>query len=247
MNENQFPQDDPIYYFKSNIVENEDRNFDSIFLGCPTRGQTPFVVGFGILLGIYFILTFFITNIVLSPLIVEGESMYPTLNQEYTITGNKYATDVVYLWRTQNVKYKDIVVFDASSYIDSNTTTYYIKRVVAVAGDTIKFVETSSTTKGQKTYSLVINEQTLIEDYINEPMCYRSTATTPKFITEGKTLTVPKGHIFVMGDNRNNSRDSRDLGFISTTHILGRVLIHIPHGKTSIHGIVKSIKEDYLF
>lgn len=247
MDENQLIEDDPIDYFKSNILNKEDTSFNTIFLGCPTPTKTPFLILFSMFLGIYFVFSIFFTNILLLPMSVEGASMYPTLNEEYTVTGNKYANDVVYLWRTCNVEYKDIVVFDASTYTNTPSQVYYIKRVIATAGDKLQFRRIETANESILAYILIKNGETLNETYINTTMQYTSLGVTPKIVLEETEFIIPEGHVFVMGDNRNNSKDSREFGTISLEHIVGKVIIHLPYGQTIFHGISKSIKENYLF
>ena len=247
MDKNRLPEDSAINYLKSNIVIEENPTFNSIFWGFPKSSKSPLLVLFGIFLGIYFVFTLFISNIVLLPMTVEGASMYPTLNEEYTVTGNKYATDVVYLYKTQSVYNFDIVVFDATNYTGSSTSIYYIKRVIAKAGDSLQFKKIENQNSTTANYSVYLNNQLLIEDYILEPIRYYSNNQTPQFILNEETIKIPDGFIFVMGDNRNNSRDSRELGLISTDDVIGKVAVHIQYGKTIIHGIFQSIKEDYIF
>lgn len=82
----------------------------------------------------------------------------------------------------------------------------FIKRVIATAGDTIEI-------KDGRVY---VNDQLLREDYILE-----------KTRTEYPKVTIPEGTIFVMGDNRNNSEDSRfpDVGFVPLNLVKGEAVL----------------------
>jgi signal peptidase I len=98
----------------------------------------------------------------------------------------------------------DIIVFRNTEGPREN----YIKRVIGVAGDQVEI----------KDGFVYINENPLDEPYIIEPF-YDSFAET----------TVPPGSVFVLGDNRNHSRDSRNpyVGFISYDNIIGKARLRI--------------------
>ena len=131
---------------------------------------------------------------------VDGDSMLPNLHdQERLITTNLFYTP----------EKGDIVV------IDKNTSygKPLVKRVIATEGDRI-FIDYS-------TGDVFVNDEKLSEDYILEKIDVQD--------TENLEITVTKGFVFVMGDNRNNSTDSRDadVGLINTKYILGRAVLRI--------------------
>ena len=94
-----------------------------------------------------------------------------------------------------------IAIFDRSS----REHNVWVKRVIGKGGDTLAFKEGHVWRNGEK----------LEEPYINEPM---------EFSMDG-SYTVPEGTVFVMGDNRNHSSDSRFIGPVPVDHVLGKVAI----------------------
>jgi len=131
---------------------------------------------------------------------VDGSSMMKTLhNNDRVIMSNLFYTP----------KQDDIIVFQTST--DSFGGTPLVKRVIAVAGQTIDIDFQSG--------DVYVNGVVKYEPYINEPTHSRINFVGP--------ITVPEGYVFVMGDNRNHSSDSRDarVGLVDTRYILGRVLL----------------------
>lgn len=138
---------------------------------------------------------------VFSAYIVDGESMLPNLHTGERIIINK----MVYQWKTP-VR-NDIIVMDSAEHIA------YVKRVIALPGETVEV-------KGDTVW---INDQPIAQPYLEVPVQQAQrrgeTYNTNDFV---KTV-VPAGHVFVMGDNRPYSYDSRSFGFVSLTQIVGRV------------------------
>ena len=130
---------------------------------------------------------------------VYGTSMLPTYHE-----GNIVLVDKVF-YKHNEPKRNDIVVVD---YKDANMKeTFIIKRVVGIGGDHIEI----------KDNQLYLNGELLQEDYINGAMIN----------SEDMVVDVPEGKVFVMGDNRNNSLDSRKLGYFDFDEdVIGRVFLH---------------------
>ena len=140
---------------------------------------------------------------------IDGRSMVPTLQDaDRVVISNLFYTP----------KTGDIVVLDTSEdTIFFNGRQYskpLIKRVIATGGQTVEV--TPSENGIQKVY---VDGVELNEDYINFQTVTHSSGQTK--------LVVPKGYVFVMGDNRGESLDSRSFGCISVNAIVGRALFRI--------------------
>ena len=140
---------------------------------------------------------FFITYFFFRPFQVSGNSMYSNYkDKEYIIT------NLISL-RFSNPTHGDVIVFKSPS--DQNKD--FIKRIIAIQGDEI-FIENG------KVY---LNGNLLKEEYLDPGMQTFGGA----FLQEGVNKTVPNGYFFVMGDNRNDSSDSRTWGFVNRKNIKG--------------------------
>ncbi len=131
---------------------------------------------------------------------VSGSSMVPTLqNGNYLIVSRLF----------YEPKPGDIVVLTKKAFLDDSI----VKRVIAVEGQEV-YIDFNAGT-------LYIDGVLQEETYVNTP--------TNRYEGVDFPQTVPEGCIFVLGDNRNGSSDSRDpdLGMIDKSLILGRVLIRI--------------------
>lgn len=140
---------------------------------------------------------------------VEGRSMYPTLvnHDQMLLLSN--------IWYSSPQR-GDIVVARIPEFSDEPI----VKRVIALEGDTVDIDFVSGT--------VYVNGQALEEPYIFSP-------TYNDFGADGITypLTVDKGHVFLMGDNRNDSYDSRycGIGQVDERCILGKVFFLTVPGK----------------
>lgn len=203
---------------------------------------------------VYFVFSIFVGYILLTPLAVEGYSMYPTLNASAKGISGSENTDIVYIKRTQTFERNDIVVFDATGLMNEEwDNKNFIKRVIAMPGDEIQFVALSKPNILNKFYvafKVFINGIEIDEsEYSSEMMMATNVEKSPMYsdLVSGKTITVPADSIFVMGDNRGGSTDSREFGFVKIESVVGVVKIHVANGDNIIHSLIHSMKENYLF
>lgn len=139
---------------------------------------------------------------------IPSESMEPTLNR-----GDRLLVDKV-SYRFGDVQRGDIVVFDSPQGRLVGTDEPLIKRVVGLEGETIDL------SKG----IVAINGDYLREHYLAPSTLTFSQGPIPGCVDGGSPIscTVAEGHIFVLGDNRLASRDSRFFGPVETKTIIGR-------------------------
>ena len=127
---------------------------------------------------------------------VQGESMLPTLNDHDRLIVNK----LVYLWNAP--QYGDVVMH----YSPDDPSKTFVKRIVAVEGDTIR-----------SDAGRIYRNEVLIDDtYI--PSHYRMSDTWGPVV-------VKRGYYFVLGDHRNNSSDSRAWGEVPKKYVIGKIQI----------------------
>jgi signal peptidase I len=124
---------------------------------------------------------------------VDGESMYPTLNDHDYVLLNKVS------YKIGEPKRFDIIMFTLPD------NSVLIKRVIGLPGEILEY----------KNNHLYVNGRIVKESFLKEE--------TEDF----ETMSIPDGEIFVMGDNRDHSTDSRVFGTLPISHILGKHLLKI--------------------
>jgi signal peptidase I len=137
-----------------------------------------------------------------APIVVDGLSMMPTLHDQDRMIVSKFG------YKIGKPERFDIIVFHAPENKD------YIKRVIGLPGDKIEY----------KDDTLYVNGKAYEEPYLDE---YKKQVIdgplTEPFTLEEKIgqETVPEGELFVMGDNRRFSKDSRHIGTVPMEKVLG--------------------------
>lgn len=148
---------------------------------------------------------------------VDGDSMYSTLHHREMLL----VSDLAY-----TPKQGDIVVFHQTHEHDARLNEPIVKRVIATEGQYV-YVD-YDTAKVYVSDDSTFDESDVIEedyDFIDN----NAGVITDPYYARNKQYHVPEGCVFVLGDNRNNSLDSRspEIGMVDTRRILGKVLIRI--------------------
>jgi len=153
---------------------------------------------------------------------VPTGSMQPTLpiGDYLVINKTAYGVSLPFVdkspiqWDTP--KRGDIVTFDPQ-----HTEDRLIKRVIGVAGDTIEVRNGLTFLNGKR---LALQQR---GGFIEEALGEQHYLTTPAYPTHFGPVTVPEGHLFMMGDNRSNSADSRFWGFLPVERVRGKAVMRL--------------------
>lgn len=182
------------------------------------------VLCFVIAYAIYLVINYFIGTIAG----VKQSSMYPTSKD-----GDRVIISRRVLFN-KTLNRSDVVILEAPIDVESNETDYaiyenktglhyftynimglgkrsYIKRIIGLPGDHLYIAETGE---------VYINDELLHEPYLVEGL------KTPR-TGDYYDVQIPEGYVFVMGDNRKGSKDSRELGLIPVEKVEGKVVIRI--------------------
>lgn len=137
--------------------------------------------------------------LIMRPYEVKGNSMYPYLkDKEYVLTN-------LLTKRLFEFKRGDVIVFKAPTDPDKD----FIKRVIGISGDTILL-------KDSKVYvnNVIVNESRYLDPSVQ--------TNGGAFLKENEPIQVPTDNYFVLGDNRSESSDSREWGFVPKNNIIGK-------------------------
>lgn len=159
---------------------------------------------------------------------VPTGSMIPTILEGDRILVNKMAYDIrvpfthISLHKISDPQTGDIIVFDSEV-----SGKRMVKRVVAVPGDHVQMMNNRLTINGQALQydplRINVNANTLDKiEHLDDVDHMIRLNKAGSMLSSFKTVVVPEGHYLAMGDNRDNSADSRVIGFIPRDEIVGR-------------------------
>jgi len=140
---------------------------------------------------------------------IPSESMLPTLEDGNRVVVNHLS------YQLGEVERGQVVVFDRPPSLDGENDL--IKRVIGLPGETIRLVDTNVYIEGLR----------VIEPYLLVSESTRSKGPIPgcaQPLADANQCVIPEGHVFVMGDNRRGSADSREFGPVGIDTIVGRAV-----------------------
>lgn len=148
------------------------------------------------------LVAFLVRTFVIAHFVVEGESMYSTLDTGDRVFVNKLS------YRLHDPNRGDVVVLHQ---ITGASERDLIKRVIGLPGEAVEV----------RNCTVLIDGRVLNEPYL-DPEVVTPTNCGGDFVLDG---VVPENHVFVMGDNRGGSQDSRVIGPISEDDLVGRAFV----------------------
>ena len=176
-------------------------------------------------------IVFFLRSFLVEPFQIPSGSMIPTLEVGDFILVNKFAygvrapvlnTEIIPIGKPER---GDVMVF----FPPHQPETYYIKRVIGLPGDHISYNNHVLTINGKVIEEKLVAELPagapvlrMVKETIDDKEFTAYKHIHPSRLSVQGSWKVPESHYFMMGDNRDNSLDSREWGFVSEDAIVGK-------------------------
>ena len=182
------------------------------------------------------LLVFVIRTFIVEPFKIPSGSMMPTLIAGDFIAVNKFSYGLrlpvfnKLIFETGSPQRGDVFVF----HYPKDPSIDYIKRVIGLPGDNIKYenkklfvndVEVSQTYTSIYKYSLKQDLEVSAKEFVEVHGDYSHSILIHDIPSESVEFVVPDGHYFAMGDNRDNSSDSRVWGFVPDELLVGKAFV----------------------
>lgn len=193
------------------------------------------------------VIVLILRSFLIEPFQIPTGSMIPTLEVGDFILVNKYAYGVrLPIIGTKILGVEDPDRGEVIVFIPPHENKYYIKRVIGLPGDTVRYEDKN----------LYINGELISKDYVESIMVetsigdlsgvlYRETINGVEHSTQNidavgrqrarTTWVIPNGHYFMMGDNRDNSSDSRVWGTVPNENVVGKAVAVWMHKEPGLH------------
>jgi signal peptidase I len=181
---------------------------------------------------LFFVLV--IRSFIVEPYRIPSGSMIPTLLVGDFILVKKYEYGLklpltnYMLIKNENPKYGDVIVFQ----YPQDKSINYIKRVIALPGDSIEYINKEIFVNGKKYQHALISDNYIFKDELSNNMLFNENNGIKQYKIaknpepdQNFTYVVPKDTYFVLGDNRDNSNDSRYWGPVPKQNLIGKAFM----------------------
>ncbi len=171
-----------------------------------------------------------IRSFLVEPFQIPSSSMVPTLEVGDFILVNKFAYGIrLPVVRTKVIDVGEPARGDVMVFFPPHERRYFIKRVVGLPGDRIDYIDNQLFVNG-KQVSETLQAQlpaaepsfALYQESVGDANYQIRKELNPQFMVTRRGVIVPQGHYYMMGDNRNNSADSRVWGPVPEANIVGK-------------------------
>jgi signal peptidase I len=207
------PSTHPPYRPPGELFPDEDLGLDG-----PSTGRVA--IEWVVVVAAAVLAALLIKTFVLQAFFIPSASMEPTLRGGNGLPGDRVLVDKV-SYRVRDISRGDIVVFHAPPGFPDPSITDLIKRVIGLPGDEIVFENGRVKVNGQLT-----NEPYVTPNKPTLPAPEGSGSYEHSCVAEDP-CKVPPGHVWVMGDNRTESQDSRWVGPIAEDLVVGKAFVLI--------------------
>ena len=225
----------------------KDRSEEEIATAIEEYLKEPLIIEYAKSFFPVLLIVLVLRSFLVEPFQIPTGSMIPTLNVGDFILVNKYAYGVrLPIIGTKIIQVKDPDRGEVIVFVPPHENKYYIKRVIGLPGDTVRYEDKT----------LFINGELISKDYVESIMIQTSIGDLPGVLYSetingvehatqnidavGRQRTrtnwvIPNGHYFMMGDNRDNSSDSRVWGTVPNEDIVGKAIAVWMHKEPGLH------------
>ena len=225
----------------------KDRSKEEIAIAIEEYLKEPLIIEYAKSFFPVLLIVLVLRSFLVEPFQIPTGSMIPTLNVGDFILVNKYAYGVrLPIIGTKIIQVKDPDRGEVIVFVPPHENKYYIKRVIGLPGDTVRYEDKT----------LFINGELISKDYVESIMIQTSIGDLPGVLYSetingvehatqnidavGRQRTrtnsvIPNGHYFMMGDNRDNSSDSRVWGTVPNEDIVGKAIAVWMHKEPGLH------------
>lgn len=222
-------------------LSDEEKSTDEAYNAALERAsKEPLVIEYSKSFFPVLALVFVLRSFIMEPFQIPSESMLPTLEVGDFIVVNKFSYGIrLPIIRTKVMAVNDPKRGDVMVFFPPHDERYFIKRVIGLPGDKIQYtdhqlyindkpvpselVRVEASVRGEPC-NMMSGTNQIIKETIDERTFETRKCSVPGNLSRNGTWVVPDGHYFMMGDNRDNSLDSRKWLYVPEKNIVGNAV-----------------------